>query len=32
MVIWGNEKVLSDNKMSEHVTVKSSLKQGYVLA
>lgn len=32
MMMWGNEKVLSDNKMSEHVTVKNSLKQGHVLA
>lgn len=32
MMMWGNEKVLSADKMSEHVTVKNSLKQGYVLA
>lgn len=32
MMMWGNEKVLRDDKMSEHVTVKNSLKQGYVPA
>lgn len=31
-MVWGNAKVLSDDKMSEHVTVKNSPKQGYVLA
>lgn len=32
MMVWGSAKVLSDDKMSEHVTVKISPKQGYVLA
>lgn len=32
MMVWGNAKVLSDDKMSEHVTVKTSPKQGYVQA
>lgn len=32
MMMWGNEKILSDDKMSEQVTVKNSPKQGCVLA
>lgn len=32
MIVWGNAKVLSDDKTSKPVTVKDSPKQGYVLA
>lgn len=32
MMVWGNAKVLSDDNVSEYVTVKNSPEQGYVLA
>lgn len=32
MMVWGNAKVLSDDKTSKLVTVKNSPKQGFVLA